>query len=1462
MKKTLGLDLGTNSIGWAIVGKEKGEETKLTDKGVLIFTEGVKSEKGIEFSRAAARTEKRSARRIKFRRKLRKYRTLLVLAQNNMCPLSESEVIEWRKSGLKKYPTNKEFLDWLKTDDDNNINPYHFRDRASRSVIGKLDLGRALYHMAQRRGFWSNRLDKSDEGIIEQHKPNLEDVFENAERLIDLHEQLDAYFIDISKKKSKNLDAGEKELKKLYNFFIKQFKIKDITLKLLVEICREKLNEKGNLGVVKGAISNLSDKIKVEGSTTLGQYFWVLYQRGEKIRDHYTDREKHYLSEFELICKVQDLDVNLIDELNKAIFYQRPLKSQKSLIGKCSLETDKARCSVSHPAFEEFRKLQFINSIKVLDEDGKKQFLTNEQRVEIQSLFFRKSKPHFDFSDISKRLKIDADKFNYDSRTTISGCPTSAALKLLIGDDWRQRVHRESFIDKKGNLTKKIYVYEIAWHVLFTFDSDDKLQEFADDKLCLSKEEARKFSKINLKKDYSSLSLKAINKILPYLREGLIYSHAVFMANMQNVVIEDRWRNQEDRELIQSFIKENIENHQLENKINFVINSCIENCKDNHFTYSKEAEKHLRDDLKKVFKNEFGAISWNKRKDKEMILEKSFEIFLKCLKSNKKDEQFVNIKRIDQKIKDFLKGENETGEVFVENEKLFNKMFHPSDLEIFKPELVKDEYGNVRYIKLGNPVTGSIKNPMAIRAMYQLRKIVNALIEEGKIDENTVINIELARELNDANIRKAIQNWQKSREELRKTYEAKIKELYEKETGNKINPTSDDIERFEMALEQREDGKLVCKEDILKYQLWNEQNHICLYTGKTIGLTSFLGKNPTFEIEHTIPRSKSYDNTIGNLTLADKRANNKKGNKTPFEIGDGGNGLSSHSEILNRIAHWKKKYEELDIKIKQKLRATKAATTKDAKDRIIVQRHELKLEYNYWKGKHDRFTMEEVPSGFARRQLTDIGIITKYSRAYLKSVFPRVYSVKGTMVAEFRKAWGLHDKDQKGNYIVKDRGNHTHHCKDAITIACMDKYKYDKMAEAWGKEEKGDVKTAREIIQKLKPWKTFAEDVRNIENEILVVHHTKDVAPIQTKKKLRKRGKIQFLPYFEKDVKGKNIPKKDEKGKIIYQTYTEGNKLKRVKKGDKIPMYQQGDTIRGSLHKDTFYGAIASKDKNGDIVKDKEGNVVPAYVERVKVKNLKKAQVDKIVDEVVKEKIKQAIKKGVIKFGKTTFISEEGVWMNKEKGVKIKKVRVFAHIKAPLQIKEQRDRKAGKEHKHYYYAANDENYCMAIYEGLDKKGSIKRSFEMVNMMDAADYFKLSNVNSDLPIVPKENKGLKYKGKLMAQKLVLFYEQNEEEIWDLEQDDLVKRLYRVRKMSGDGRVTFQYQQEARNDEKMKEDYKSKHHTNPPASLTNGISKLDFENGIQAKYLLSTGNMSVAIEGVDFTISPLGEINKIN
>ena len=128
--------------------------------------------------------------------------------------------------------------------------------------------------------------------------------------------------------------------------------------------------------------------------------------------------------------------------LHRAIFYQRPLKSQKGLVGKCTFERSKSRCPVSHPLFEEFRMRSFINNIRLAAPDSAEpRPLTQEECEAIRPLFLRKSKPHFEFEDIARKIagkgryackgdRIEAPyRFNFAAEATVSGCPVTAAPK-------------------------------------------------------------------------------------------------------------------------------------------------------------------------------------------------------------------------------------------------------------------------------------------------------------------------------------------------------------------------------------------------------------------------------------------------------------------------------------------------------------------------------------------------------------------------------------------------------------------------------------------------------------------------------------------------------------------------------------------------------------------------------------------------------------------------------------------------------------------------------------------------------------------------------------------------------------------------------------------------------------------------------------------------------------------------
>lgn len=1481
MAKILGLDLGTNSIGWAIVEKE-GSEFFLVDKGVRIFSEGVKSEKGIESSKAAERTGYRSARKIKFRRKLRKYETLKVLSENNMCSLSIEEVEEWRKSGFRSYPLNPEFLKWLRTDEDKNVNPYFFRDRTSKQKVSLFELGRALYHIAQRRGFLSNRLAQSAEGIIEQHKPALLDIIENVPNITELQIDLTEYFEERDLVERKNdLDDGEKKLKTLYNSFVKIIKENSNNFEKAKIQLFERLNKKEDLGVVKQKIGEISQAMKEGNFKTLGQYFFSLYNKG-KIRNQYTAREEHYLAEFEIICKTQGIVgvieneklpekqyTDLAKDLYKAIFFQRPLKSQKGLIGKCSLEKSKTRCAISHPDFEEYRMWTYINTIKIKTPDDEAlRFLNNEEKLTILSKFLRK-KDHFNFEDLAKELIPSGSKFefykssnaknvnyvfNYNAKDSVSGCVVSASLKNALGEDWKTKIYTYQTKNAKGETVTRNVGYTDLWHLISVSTSDLYLEEFAKEKLQL-KEKASSFSKIRLKKDFASLSLTAINKILPYLKEGLLYSHAVFMANIENIVDAEIWNNPEDRKHIQTKIAELIANNTYENSLLEIVNGLIKDCKTNGFYYSKEAEDSNKEDLNKKV---LSFVKANKIEEKqEEILNELFPIFIEYFKEYK----FVPIKRLDEKVLEFLDGQNEDGQVYCNTKNKLKKLYHPSDIEVFRKQVIKDGNGNEKVV-LGSPLISSIKNPMAMRALHQLRKVLNALIVEGLVDEKTRIHIELARELNDANKRKGIQDYQNEIKKNREIYREEIKKLYFDECNKEIEPTEDDL---------------------LRYQLWIEQDRKEIYEAsindgkvKNISICQIIGNDPDYDIEHTIPRSISQDNSQMNKTLCSKRFNREiKKNKMPIE-------LSNYDAILPIIEPWKKKYLALEYDIKSISRAIKAASTKEQKDKKIRRRHYLNLQKEYYKGKYERFTYTEPKVGFKNSQIPDTGIITKYARAYLKSYFDRVESVKGGMVAEFRKAWGIQEsytENGKKYYDIKDRSKHTHHCIDAITIACMTKDKYDVMAHAWGLEDdidKNQYKLMKSVLEDSKPWKTFTEDLKKIEDEIMVSHHTPDNVKKQSKKIIRIRGKKQYVAEVEKDSNGKTIPKKDDKNKIIF---------KRDNKGEKIPRLQQGDTVRGSLHQDSIYGAIKQPEIDVDtnkpkhtskgafvIKKDEKGIDEINFVVRKALSKLSENDIKNIVDPIVCQKIQKAVNDELITFktvqGKKVAVVKEGatIWMrepNKEKdlvGIPINKVRIFTGLKNPLEIKEHSTlSKSRFEHKQKVYAQNDENFAMAIYEGIDKKGNVKRSFESVNYMDAGAYFKLSNKNNNanslVPLIHlKTQLPLKYEVK--KGDLVLFYKENKEELNEIGNKDLTKRLYKVIAFEGDGRIQFRHHKTAMQQSSSNKEELTIVKFMADNNLKN--SQVDFENPVPW-LRLTMSNFNFILSEKEFEITSTGRVD---
>ncbi len=181
----LGLDIGTNSIGWALLEQKDGRPCGIKRLGVRVFNEGVMGEieKGRDVSPAVKRREARLRRRMLARRAQRLRRVASTLQSGGLLPAGD----------VSSEAMRKKFFDELDAKifppEERKKNPhtltYLLRARALDSKLETIEIGRAIYHLAQRRGFLSNRKsiknEKDDEGIVKSSIENLETRIHKAD---------------------------------------------------------------------------------------------------------------------------------------------------------------------------------------------------------------------------------------------------------------------------------------------------------------------------------------------------------------------------------------------------------------------------------------------------------------------------------------------------------------------------------------------------------------------------------------------------------------------------------------------------------------------------------------------------------------------------------------------------------------------------------------------------------------------------------------------------------------------------------------------------------------------------------------------------------------------------------------------------------------------------------------------------------------------------------------------------------------------------------------------------------------------------------------------------------------------------------------------------------------------------------------------------------------------------------
>lgn len=274
-------------------------------------------------------------------------------------------------------------------------------------------------------------------------------------------------------------------------------------------------------------------------------------------------------------------------------------------------------------------------------------------------------------------------------------------------------------------------------------------------------------------------------------------------------------------------------------------------------------------------------------------------------------------------------------------------------------------------------LTEEIYNPVVAKSVRQAIKIVNAAIKKYGDFDNIVI--EMARETNKDDEKKAIKKIQKANKDEKNAAMLKAANQY---NGKAELPHSVFHGHKQLAT---------------KIRLWHQQGERCLYTGKTISIHDLINNPNQFEIDHILPLSITFDDSLANKVLVYATANQEKGQRTPYQALDSMDDAWSFREL------------------KAFVRESKALSNK-------------KKEYLLTEEDISKF---DVRKKFIERNLVDtryasrvvLNALQEHFRAHKTDT--KVSVVRGQFTSQLRRHWG----------IEKTRDTYHHHAVDALIIA-------------------------------------------------------------------------------------------------------------------------------------------------------------------------------------------------------------------------------------------------------------------------------------------------------------------------------------------------------------------------------------------------------------------------------------------
>lgn len=641
MKKILGLDLGTTSIGWALVNEAESENEKssIIKLGVrvnpLTVDEQTNFEKGKAITTNADRTLKRTARRNLQRYKLRR---------ENLISLLKKEGFITEDSVLCENGNHSTFETRL------------LRAKAVTEEISLEELARVLIMLNKKRGYKSSRKANSSED------GNLIDGMTVARKLYDEHLTPGQYTYQLLCKGKKFIpdfypsdlyaefeavwncqkqfytdmltdelrealrDKNEKQTwaicaaplgvkgikrngtiaeQRVENY---RWRTEALTKQLPLEqvvIVLQKINSQ--IRATSGYLGAISDRSKelYFNHLTVGQFQMKQLSENPNISlKNQVFYRQDYLDEFERIWEKQakfhkELTEELKHELRDIIiFYQRPLKSQKSLINYCEFESSQKEvvvdgkkktitiglrvCPKSSPLFQCFKIWQSINNLQITGNVIPKQqldlfgdttefdygtrILTEEEKLNLyRELSIKESLSEAEIIKLlfggEKGLSLNFHKIegNRTMAAFIKACHTILVINGYNDYDFSKIPYYKTiaiitqvfdalgfkygFLNFNPALEGKDYERQDAyrlWHLLYSYSDDnsatgnEKLVERIGNLLNMDKESAAAFASITYESDYGSLSSKAMRRILPHMMDGLEYSVACEYAGYRH----------------------------------------------------------------------------------------------------------------------------------------------------------------------------------------------------------------------------------------------------------------------------------------------------------------------------------------------------------------------------------------------------------------------------------------------------------------------------------------------------------------------------------------------------------------------------------------------------------------------------------------------------------------------------------------------------------------------------------------------------------------------------------------------------------------------------------------------------------------------------------------------------------------------------------------------------------------